>query len=77
VSDERLATGALYPTVDRLRSVTRAIALAVATAAREDGLSAVADDADLETVVDGAMWWPDYVPYLPMADRRAGAGQAT
>ena len=39
VPDERLATGALYPTVDRLRSVTRAIALAVAAAARDDGLA--------------------------------------
>jgi malic enzyme len=73
VPDERLASGALYPTVDRLRSVTRAIALAVATAAREDGLGAVAVDADLEAVVDAAMWWPDYVPYLVAEDRRAGA----
>jgi malate dehydrogenase (oxaloacetate-decarboxylating) len=73
VDKARLATGALYPTVDRLRSVTRAIALAVATAARDDGLSAVADDADLEAVVDAAMWWPDYVPYLVAEDRRAGS----
>jgi malate dehydrogenase (oxaloacetate-decarboxylating) len=76
VSDERLATGALFPTVDRLRSVTRAIALAVATAARDDGLSAVTDDADFEAVVDAAMWWPDYVPYLPLEERGAGAAQS-
>ncbi len=74
VDDERLAAGVIYPAVDRLRIVTRAIALAVATAAREDGLAGLADDADLEAAVDAAMWWPDYVPYLPAADRRAPTG---
>jgi malic enzyme len=72
VSDERLATGSIYPGVDRLREVTRAIAVAVASAARADGLARLADDADLETEVDAAMWWPDYVPYLVAQDRRAG-----
>ena len=71
VPDDRLATGAIYPTVDRLRAVTRAIALAVATAAREDGLAAVAPDADLEAAVDAAMWWPDYVPYVAAEERRS------
>ena len=72
VSDDRLSTGALYPTVDRLRAVTRSIALAVATAAREEGVAALPDDADLAAAVDAAMWWPDYVPYEPAAERRAG-----
>jgi malate dehydrogenase (oxaloacetate-decarboxylating) len=72
VGDERLAIGALYPAVDRLRAVTRAIAVAVATTAREDGLAALPADADLEEAVDAAMWWPDYVPYLVAQDRRAG-----
>jgi len=73
VSDERLAAGALYPAVDRLRPVTRAIALAVAAAARDDGLAALAPDADLEAEIDAAMWWPDYVPYLVAAERRTAA----
>ena len=77
VTDERLAVGALYPPVDRLRKVTRAIALAVATAAREDGLARVPDDTDLAAQVDAAMWWPDYVPYLPAADRRTGSAPAS
>jgi len=71
VPDERLATGAIYPAVDRLRAVTRSIALAVATAAREDGIAALPADVDLEEAVDAAMWWPDYVPYLVAEDRRA------
>jgi malic enzyme len=59
VTDERLDQGALYPPVADLRSVSRSIAVAVA-----------GDDRAAE--VDAAMWWPDYVPYLPMhqGDRR-------
>ena len=72
VSQERLATGAIYPTVDRLRSVTRAIALAVAEAAVEDGIAAIDTEVDLEAAVDAAMWWPAYVPYVIAEDRRAG-----
>ena len=56
VTDERLATGAIYPPVSGLREVSRRIAHAVA---REAGAGA-AEDA-----VDAAMWWPAYVPYLP------------
>ncbi|MEO5940549.1 MAG: oxaloacetate-decarboxylating malate dehydrogenase, partial [Candidatus Limnocylindrales bacterium] len=72
VPDERLALGALYPGVDRLRAVTRSIALAVTRAAREDGIADLPVDVDLEAAVDAAMWWPDYVPYEPAADRRSG-----
>ena len=58
VDDARLASGALYPPVGSLRAVSRAIAVAVA------GDEHAAD-------VDAAMWWPDYVPYLPVhADER-------
>jgi malic enzyme len=71
VADERLATGAIYPTVDRLRTVTRAIAVAVASATREAGSAGVTPDVDLEAAVDAAMWWPDYVPYTPAEDRRS------
>ena len=66
VTDERLAAGALYPPVTALREVSRAIAIAVA---REAGSS------DPEAAVDAAMWWPDYVPYLPArpVERRRSA----
>jgi malic enzyme len=77
VSAERLARGALYPAVDELRSVTRAIAFAVADAARVDGLAGVGADADLGVAVDAAMWWPDYVPYVPTEERRASAAQSS
>ncbi len=79
VSPERLASGALYPPVDALRGVSRTIAVVVATEAVRAGLAGIADadgrppdDAAIAAAVDGAMWWPDYVPYTParVAERR-------
>ncbi len=66
VGDERLAAGALYPSVNDLRGVSRRVAVAVAREA--GGLD------DVEAAIDAAMWWPDYVPYLPLrpVDRRRG-----
>jgi malic enzyme len=69
VTDDRLADGALYPSVTNLRTVSRAIAIRVAGEAVAAGLSPLDDSADLAALVDAAMWWPAYVPY-----RRAGAG---
>jgi malic enzyme len=65
VTVARLETGAIYPPVADLRVVTRAIAVAVAHEAVVAGVAGVAADADIEALVDGAMWWPAYVPYAP------------
>ena len=65
VTGDRLATGALYPPVGDLRAVTRAIALEVAGEAVRSGVAGISPDTDLVATVDGAMWWPEYVPYLP------------
>ena len=72
VTAERLATGAIYPPVGDLRGVTRAIALDVAGEAVRAGVAGISAGDDLEATVDGAMWWPDYVPYVPArpAERR-------
>ena len=56
---------AIYPPVDDLRTVTRAIAIAVAREAIDSELALVRPDTDVEALVDGAMWWPEYVPYQP------------
>ena len=61
VTLDRLAGGVLYPPIAALRSVSRAVALAVARDAISSGLAPPNDD--LEADVDAAMWWPAYVPY--------------
>jgi len=67
VDRTRLAAGALYPPVQALRQVSRAVAVAVAREACSSGLAGI-DAATVETEVDRAMWWPAYVPYV-VADR--------
>ena len=75
VTAERLAAGAIYPPVGALREVTRAIALEVAGEAVRAGVAGISPADDLEATVDGAMWWPAYVPYLPArpVERRRAA----
>ena len=58
-----------------LRAVTRAIAVAVAREAIDAGLAGVPADTDVDALIDDAMWWPAYVPYVPVRHaerRRAG-----
>jgi len=69
VSEARLASGALYPPVAELRSVSRRIAIAVALEA------GTMPAEDVESAIDAAMWWPHYVPYRPehVGERRRAA----
>ncbi len=67
VAPERLAAGALYPSVESLRSVSRAVAVAVVREAVAAGISRLPAGTDLEAEVDRSMWWPDYVPYVAAA----------
>jgi malic enzyme len=60
VPAERLAQGALYPRLRELRPISRSIAIAVAKAARDDGVGRQLDDAQIEAAVDDAMWMPAY-----------------
>ena len=64
---ERLDAGALYPPICDLRRVSRAIAVEVARAIRDAGLSGRSgpfDDAAISAAVDAAMWSPAYRPYV-------------
>ena len=63
VTDDRLASGALFPPIAALREVSRAVAIAVAREAVTSGMAPAAPHA-LEADIDTAMWWPQYVPYL-------------
>jgi malic enzyme len=76
VSDERLASGALFPPVDALRAVSRAIAVRAAREAIEARQAGVDAATDVEALIDAAMWWPAYVPYRPArpVERRRDGG---
>jgi malic enzyme len=69
VTTDRLRSGAIYPPVADLRAVTRAIAIAVVRRARDAGFGRRYRDEELETAVDRAMWWPEYLPYEPIPRR--------
>jgi hypothetical protein len=56
--------GAIYPSLADLRSISRAIAVAVAREAREAGDGQVADGATPESLVDAATWVPAYLPVV-------------
>jgi malic enzyme len=64
VSADRIAHGALYPPVEDLRQVSRAIAIAVAAQARQDGVAGLAPDADIGKAITEAMWYPAYADVL-------------
>jgi malic enzyme len=69
VSTERLACGALYPPVSDLRSISRAIAIAIVEQmGMVDGEpipSGEEGTARAVAAVDAAIWWPDYASYEP------------
>jgi malic enzyme len=68
VPADRLAAGLLYPPIDELPSLSRAIACAVVRVARDSGFGRLIPDALVEAAVDAAVWDPIYRPY------RAAAG---
>jgi malic enzyme len=65
VSSERLASGALYPSVSELREVSRYIAMRVVCEARDCGVGRAIHEDRVAAAVESAMWYPEYVPYRP------------
>ena len=60
VTQERFAEGAMYPRLRDLRSISHSIAIAVAQAARDDGVGRHLDNAQIASAVDLATWTPEY-----------------
>lgn len=60
VTEDDLAAGRIYPTIDRIRSVSAAIATAVARLAYEKGLAVHPQPDDLEAYVTNFMYQPVY-----------------
>ena len=63
LAPEELDRGMLFPSVERLRPVTRAVALAVAEQAYEDGV-AQRTPAEVDGALDAGMWTPVYPNYV-------------
>lgn len=61
VADGDLKAGALYPPIDDVRSVSRAVASAVFAQAIADGVAE--DVSDPGPLIDAEIWEPEYLPY--------------
>ncbi len=64
VTDDDMANGRIYPTLDRIRSVSAAIAAAVAEIAYRDGLATEPEPGDLAAYVREYMYEPTYAPLV-------------
>lgn len=64
VTAEELASGLLFPSVSRLRSVSLQIAFAVARQAVADGVTDAAE-SEVEELVRRTVWTPEYPEYEP------------
>jgi malate dehydrogenase (oxaloacetate-decarboxylating) len=60
--------GRLLPTLDRMREVSRVIAVAVARQAAAEGLAPVYSDAEIERLLEARIWHPVYRPYVRATD---------
>ncbi|MEN8234323.1 MAG: NAD-dependent malic enzyme [Actinomycetota bacterium] len=56
----------IYPDIEDVREVSRAVAIAVVREAIAEGLAESLDD--IEAAVDAEMWEPEYLPYRPAGD---------
>ncbi len=65
VSEQELASFALYPSVSRLREVTRAVAIAVVARASADGIGRAFEGETIAAAVDDFMWEPEYPVLVP------------
>jgi malic enzyme len=63
VGEDRLRVGAIYPDVQQLRKVSAKVAAAVIRKARSLGVGRLVEDHEVESMVEEAMWYPDYPSY--------------
>jgi len=62
VSDEELASGMLYPAVQRLSEVTRIVAARIALCAVKEGVALAAPN-DIDAAIKASIWEPIYPTY--------------
>lgn len=63
ISRERLASGAVFPSVSELRAVSACVAAAVVRVARDHNLGLMIPDERVEALVQQSMWYPEYTNY--------------
>ncbi|MDH3305891.1 MAG: NAD-dependent malic enzyme [Acidimicrobiia bacterium] len=66
LSEEDLAAGRLYPPIDQLRPISRAIAEAVARVASSSGVGRHRSDGELVEALDHEVWDLDYPKLMPV-----------
>jgi malic enzyme len=64
VLEEELAGGLLYPSIRRLRAVTRQVASAVMQRVRDEGIGESVSDEEIERRIGEAMWEPVYPDFV-------------
>jgi malic enzyme len=64
VDQQRLQAGAVYPDQSKLREVSCRIAMEVVKQARKDGVGRMIPDDTIGELVEKAMWYPEYRPYV-------------
>lgn len=67
VSEDAIARGELYPPLRELRSISRAVALAVGMHAMDVGVAPRIDQSELAERIDAMMWTPRY-PRIRLPD---------
>ena len=60
VCKKECCTGSLYPSLQHLREISRAIGFRVAQTARDEGVGRATDDDALQIELDKFIWYPDY-----------------
>ena len=65
VTKDRFEAGALYPEQATLRAVARGVAIEVVREINRLGLGRSIPQEQVESVVDEAMWFPEYPKYVP------------
>eukprot|EP00730_Choanoeca_flexa_P016714 TRINITY_DN7959_c0_g1_i2.p1 TRINITY_DN7959_c0_g1~~TRINITY_DN7959_c0_g1_i2.p1 ORF type:complete len:629 (+),score=143.00 TRINITY_DN7959_c0_g1_i2:154-2040(+) len=74
VSEEDLSAGKVFPRISEIQEVSRRIAVAVASAAQEDGLARRhPQDRDWNKFINNLMWTPDYAPIIKLNQLTGGS----
>jgi malate dehydrogenase (oxaloacetate-decarboxylating) len=58
----RLSQGGVYPNIDKLKQISKRVAVEVIKQAQEEGLARVEIDEDVDHFVESRMWKPVYLP---------------